>query len=92
MAELKTKKNRASVKKYINTIDNDNQRQDCLQLLEMMSELTGEKPSMWGTSIVGFGSYHYVYPTGNSGDWPAAGFQLASKKVIEAGEFVSLVQ
>lgn len=74
MAELKTKKTRAGVKKYLKSLSSDSQIQDCLELLEIFSEVTGEKASMWGPSIVGFGEYHYVYPTGNSGTWPATGF------------------
>lgn len=74
MAELKTKKNRAGVKKFINSLSSESQKKDCLCLLEIFSEVTSEKASMWGTSIIGFGEYHYVYPTGNSGTWPATGF------------------
>lgn len=74
MAELKTKRNQASVQKYLKSVENEQRRKDCFELLEMMEEITGEKPEMWGSSIVGFGSYHYKYATGREGDWFLAGF------------------
>ena len=74
MAELKTKPTQESVQKYLKGISDPVKRQDSLALLELMTEITGEKPKMWGTSIVGFGSYHYKYPTGQEGDWPIIGF------------------
>ena len=74
MAEAKTKKNRASVKKFLESIEDEKKRRDSFALLEMMQEITDEKPRMWGTSIVGFGSYHYKYESGREGDWPLTGF------------------
>ena len=74
MAELKTKKNDASVDDFISSISDDRRRQDCVAVLEMMREVTGEEPKMWGDSIVGFGSYHYEYASGRDGDWFLAGF------------------
>jgi len=74
MAELKTKPNEASVEAFLNTVENEQKRNDSFRLLKIFEEVTGEKGKMWGPSIVGFGSYHYVYPTGNSGDWMLAGF------------------
>lgn len=74
MAELKTKPNDASVEEFLNAVENDQKRKDSFRLLKIMEEVTGEKGKMWGPSIVGFGSYHYVYPTGNSGDWMLTGF------------------
>lgn len=74
MAELKTKPNDASVEEFLNAVENEQKRKDAFRLLEIMEEVTGEKGKMWGPSIVGFGTYHYVYPTGNSGDWMLAGF------------------
>jgi hypothetical protein len=74
MAELKTKKNTADVSAFIAAIDNEQTRNDCERLAVMMSEVTGAPPAMWGTSIVGFGTYHYVYATGRTGDWPLCGF------------------
>ncbi len=74
MAELKTKANKASVKEFLGKIPDARRRHDCFTLLRLMESLTGSKPSMWGTSIVGFGSYHYVYDSGREGDWFLVGF------------------
>ena len=74
MSELKTKLNDASVIDYLNAIENEQVRQDCFVVLEIMQEATKAKPQMWGDSIVGFGTYHYVYASGREGDWPLTGF------------------
>ncbi|HUF05261.1 MAG TPA: DUF1801 domain-containing protein [Aridibacter sp.] len=74
MAELKTKLNDASVEKFIDGVDDETKREDCRFLAKLMSEVTGEEPKMWGTSIVGFGSYHYKYESGREGDWLKTGF------------------
>ena len=74
MAELKTKKNRASVVSFLNAIDDEGKRKDSKAIVKMMREITGDKPVMWGTSIVGFGSYHYRYASGREGDWMLTGF------------------
>ncbi|MBI4789128.1 MAG: DUF1801 domain-containing protein [Chloroflexi bacterium] len=74
MAELKTKVNDASVAKFLNGIKDEQRRQDCFTVLEMMKKATRAEPKMWGSSIVGFGSYHYVYKSGREGDWFLVGF------------------
>lgn len=74
MAEPKTKKNATSVAAFLNRVENEERRKDCRTVLAMMKQITGSKPAMWGTSIVGFGSYHYVYASGREGDWPLTGF------------------
>ena len=74
MAELKTQKNDASVEDFLNSVSDAQKREDSFAVLELMREVTGEKPAMWGTNIVGFGSYHYKYASGREGDWPLAGF------------------
>jgi hypothetical protein len=74
MAELKTKKTRTSVTSFINSIEDPQQRADAKALVSLMKAATGERPAMWGTSIVGFGSYDYKYPTGTTGTWPMTGF------------------
>ncbi|MEE9207322.1 MAG: DUF1801 domain-containing protein [Gemmatimonadota bacterium] len=74
MAELKTKKNDASVDDFISSVSDEGRRQDCVAVLEMMRDVTGEEPKMWGDSMVGFGSYHYKYATGREGDWFVTGF------------------
>ena len=74
MAELKTKQTDASVKDFLNQIPDKQRRDDCFAVAKMMEEATGAKPKMWGTSIVGFGSYRYKYASGREGDWMMIGF------------------
>ena len=74
MGELKTKPTNASVEKFLNQISDEARREDCFQIAKMMEQITGEKPKMWGASIVGFGSYHYKYASGQEGDWPLTAF------------------
>ena len=63
----------ASVRAFLASLD-DEKRIDCAVLAKLMRSTTGERARMWGTSIVGFGSYHYTYASGRSGDWPLVGF------------------
>ena len=74
MAELKTQKNDGDIEIFLNSVTHDKRRADAFQVLELMKEVTGEAPKMWGDSIVGFGSYHYTYASGREGDWFLAGF------------------
>lgn len=75
MSELKTKPTKKSQKKYLKALDNKMQA-DAVILLELFEEITKEKAVMWGESIVGFGTYHYVYKTGREGDWMKTGFSV----------------
>jgi len=79
MAELKTKPTKESVTEFLNKIPDPERRADCFAVAKMMEEITGEKPTMWGPSIVGFGSYHYKYASGREGDWPKAAFSPRKK-------------
>jgi hypothetical protein len=74
MSDLKTKKTKASVAAFLNDIEDDQKRKDSKAVAKIMKEITGESPKMWGTSIVGYGSYHYKYASGQEGDWPVTGF------------------
>jgi hypothetical protein len=74
MTELKTTRNRASVQEFLRSVENDKRRKDARAVLKLMREITGESPKMWGSSIVGFGSYHYRYESGREGDWMLTGF------------------
>jgi len=74
MAELKTKENSKNVTAFLNGIENETRKEDAFKLLELIQDITGEMPRMWGTSIIGFGSYHYKYPSGREGDWFISGF------------------
>ena len=74
MAELKTKITKASVDKFLKGIKDEQVREDCIKIAEMMQKITKAEPKMWGTSIVGFGSYHYKGASGREGDWFLTGF------------------
>jgi len=70
----KTVPTAASVEEYLNSVTDEAKQKDSFALLELMKEVTGEEPVMWGESIVGFGTYHYTYASGRSGEWPITGF------------------
>jgi hypothetical protein len=74
MAEIKTKATRASVAGYIAAITDEERRRDCKQLVKLMTSITSKPATMWGPSIVGFGSYHYKYKSGHEGDMCITGF------------------
>lgn len=75
MAELKTKKTKASPRAFIAKIADREKRADALSLLRIFEEALGVKPAMWGTAIVGYGSYHYVSTRSSQrGDWPLVAF------------------
>lgn len=74
MAKVKTQFTADDVYAYIDEIDNEQKKKDSLALIELMEEATGEPAIMFGPSIIGFGQYHYVYPTGHQGDAPLLGF------------------
>jgi hypothetical protein len=74
MSEVKTKVNEASVAKFLDSIPDEGQRSDSRVLLDLMQKATKTEPKMWGDSVVGFGTYHYVGKSGREGDWYVAGF------------------
>ncbi len=74
MAENKTKANNLSVSEFIDAITDEGRRADAKVLVKLMQKATGEKPKMWGSSIIGFGSHHYVYDSGREGDMPLIAF------------------
>ncbi len=81
MAELKTKPTQASVEDFLNAIQDEQSRQDCQTIAEMMERATNSKPQMWGSSIVGFGNYHYKYASGKGGDWMLIAFSLRKQNI-----------
>ena len=74
MAENKTKPTKQSTAAFIDAITDGTRRADAKALVRLMQGATGEKAMMWGPSIVGFGSCHYVYESGREGDMPLVGF------------------
>jgi hypothetical protein len=81
MAVLKTAKTSRSVAAFLKEIQDEGIRTDCRTLVRIMEEITGSKASLWGTSIVGFGMYHYRYESGREGDWFLAGFSPRKKNL-----------
>jgi hypothetical protein len=71
---MKTKPTTSSVDAFVDSVPDEARRRDCRTLLELMREITGSEPAMWGSSMVGFGRYHYRYDSGREGDWFLTGF------------------
>ncbi len=82
MAELTTRENSDDVELFIASVENLTRRKDALQLLEIMRKLTGDQGSMWGESLVGFGSYVYTYQTGRSVSWFSVGFSPRKQYMV----------
>jgi len=74
MAELKTRPTEDSVEVFLDSIADAQKQADCRVLVDVMRQATGAEPKMWGSSIVGFGDYHYRYESGRESDWFLAGF------------------
>jgi hypothetical protein len=74
MADNKTKPTKVSVAEFIDSLPDPSKRADAKALVKLMQKAAGEKPTMWGPSIIGFGSYHYVYDSGREGDMPLISF------------------
>ncbi|AOV06235.1 DUF1801 domain-containing protein [Sporosarcina ureilytica] len=81
MYELKTKENDNSVIEFIEGVENLKKREDAYRLLDIFTETSGFPAKMWGPSIIGFGSYHYVYKSGHEGDAPLVGFSPRKAKI-----------
>src|SRR5688500_2620831 len=75
MSELKTQLNDGSVTDFIESVPDETKKKDSFKLLEMFTRITGEQPKMWGSSIIGFGQYHYKSErSSQEGDWPLTAF------------------
>ncbi len=82
MAENKTKVTKTSVAQYLNAIENPQRRADAKKVAAMMRKATGKRARLWGTSIVGFGTYHYKYASGREGDWILVGFSPRKQNLV----------
>jgi hypothetical protein len=84
----------APVAEFLAQVPDEQRREDAHRLCALMQEITGEPPAMWGTTIVGFGSYHYRYASGREGDSPLAGFSPRSQHLVIylIGEFADRYQ
>ncbi|GAB5527369.1 MAG: hypothetical protein Roseis2KO_52410 [Roseivirga sp.] len=80
-AKNKTTENEASVDDFLNSVKDETKRADCLRVKAIMEEISGEEAKMWGTSIVGFGNYHYKYESGREGDFMKVGFSPRAQNV-----------
>jgi Domain of unknown function (DU1801) len=80
-AKLKTQETGVSVEKFLGALD-ESRRADCVALVKILQRATKAKPKMWGTSIVGFGDYHYKYESGRENDWFMAGFSPRKKELV----------
>ena len=85
MAEIKTKRNQADPVAFIESVDDTTRRDDARALLKMMSEVTGELPAMWGTSIIGFGTQTYRYASGKEAEWMKIGFSPRKAELVLYG-------
>jgi len=81
MAENKTRATKDSVTAFLAKIKAPQVRKDCLSILSLMQSVTKFKPVMWGSSIVGFGTIHYVYESGREGDMPVLGFSPRKQNI-----------
>jgi hypothetical protein len=81
-SDIKTKPTDAKVSAFIAAVENDTRRADAETLLSLYADATGMEPTMWGPSIVGYGSYHYKYDSGREGDMCRAGFSPRKGNVV----------
>jgi len=81
MYKPKMKETDSSVEEFIENVESPKKRADAYQLLNIFTETTGYEPKMWGSSIIGFGSYHYKYASGHKGDAPLVGFSPRKAKI-----------
>lgn len=82
MADNKTKPTKSSVAAFIAALTDPDKRADAKALVKLMQSAAGEKPKMWGPSIIGFGSYHYTYDSGREGDMPLIGFSPRKAAIV----------
>ncbi|MEZ4647688.1 MAG: DUF1801 domain-containing protein [Candidatus Eisenbacteria bacterium] len=82
MAEIKTQRTEKSVSSFLDSVEHQGRREDAKKVAAIMEDVTGEKPEMWGESIIGFGSYHYVYESGREGDWMLVGFSPRKANLV----------
>jgi hypothetical protein len=81
MAENKTKPTKSSVTAFLNKIKHQQLRDDCFAILEIMQKVSNSEPVMWGSAIIGFGTYHYVYESGREGDTILIGFSPRKQNI-----------
>jgi len=87
MKDNKTKITDVTVEEYISSLDNEVRREEAGQLVNIMKQATGDQPKMWGPSIIGFGTHHYVYESGREGETLAVGFSPRKPAIVLYGLF-----
>src|SRR5260221_10762058 len=85
MPENKPRPTEQSVAQFLAAIPDEQRRQDCQTLAALMTKATGSEPRLWGSSIVGFGQYHYVYESGREGDMMLVGFSPRKPALVLYG-------
>jgi hypothetical protein len=81
MTELITKSKTLPIERIINIQECENKQGDCKTLISLMKEISTEEPQLWGSSIIGFGKYHYKYDSGREGDWFIMGFSPRKQNI-----------
>jgi hypothetical protein len=92
MAQNKTRPTKVTVASFIAALPDQAKRADAKSLVKLMQTVTGEKPKMWGPSIIGFGSCHYVYESGREGDMPIVGFSPEKPQPFSTASRATAVQ
>lgn len=82
MSELKTRPTRASVARFIGSIEDERQRKDAKRIDQIMRSVTGSNPVLWGSSLVGYGRYDYRYASGREGSWFLTGFSPRKRNLV----------
>lgn len=81
MAELKTQKNDGSVEDFLNSVENEKKRAESFTILALMKKITEQNPTMWGDSMIGFGTIKYHYASGQEGEWFPVGFSPRKQNI-----------
>lgn len=79
---IKTRKNKSSVTSFVDGVENAKRREDCRIVMKIMKEVTGKRPAMWGTSIIGYGAYRYTNTTGVENEWPLVGLSPRKNELV----------
>ena len=79
---MKTSSSNKPVSKFVEDVPHEGRKSDALELIDHLQNITGKAPQMWGPSIIGFGSYHYVYDSGREGDMMLTGFSPRKQNLV----------
>ena len=82
MSELKTRPGDGDIERFLASVPSDKRRDDCRVVMDIMAKSTGAPPVLWGPSIIGFGTHHYVYASGREGDWMLTGLSPRKQSLV----------